>query len=126
MVTAGLTNRSADAVKDLPVKLEIDGRVIDTRPVSVGPNASGSVTFPAVTVAAPMRATVRAGTDALPKDNEFHFVLSPSRPVSILLVQAEGANPASSFYLTTALAIGAAPPFKVDVVSPSRVTAGEL
>jgi len=126
MVTAGLTNRSADAVKDLPVKLEIDGRLIDTRPVSVDRNAAASVTFPAVTVAAPMRATIRAGTDALPTDNEFHFMLSPSRPVSILLVQAEGADPASNFYLTTALAIGAAPPFKVEVVSPSRLTAASF
>jgi hypothetical protein len=122
MVTAGLTNRSADPIKDLPVKLEIDGRLVDTRNVTVDSNAAASVTFPAVTVAAPMRATVRAGTDALPKDNEFHFVLSPSRPVSVLLIQAEGASAISSFYLSTALSIGAAPPFKVDVVSPSRVT----
>ena len=34
--------------------------------VSVEPNATASVTFPAMTVADQMRATVRAGTDALP------------------------------------------------------------
>ena len=45
-----------------------------------------------------MRATVRAGTDELPRDNEFHFALSPSRPVSVLLIQAEGAPPLSSLY----------------------------
>jgi len=121
-VTAGLTNRSATAVTALPVKLEIEGRVVDTRPVSIEPNASGSVTFQAVTVAAPMRGSVRSGADALPKNNDFHFVLSPSRPVSVLLIQAEGASAASSLYLTTVLGIGTAPPFKVDVVSPARVT----
>ena len=120
VVTAGLTNRSADAVKNLPVKLEIDGRLIDTRNVNIGSNSTGSVTFPAVTVAAPMRATVRAGSDAMLRDNEFNFVLTPSRPVSILVIQADGAGDASLF-LTTALSIGAAPPFKTDVVTPSRV-----
>jgi hypothetical protein len=86
----------------------------------VEPNAAASVTFPAMTVANAMRATVRAGTDALPADNEFNFVLAPSRPVSVLIIQAEGAG--SSFFLTTALGIGTSPPFKTDVVSPSRVT----
>jgi hypothetical protein len=120
MITAGVTNRSSSAVKALAVKLEVDGRLVDTRTVTVEPNAAASVTFPAVTVANAMRATVRAGTDALPADNAFHFVLSPSRPVSILIVQAEGS--ASSFYLATALGIGTSPPFKTEVLSHSRVT----
>ena len=122
MVTAAVTNRASAAVANLPVQLEVDGRLVDTRNVSVEPNATGAVTFPAVTVAAPMRATVRAGKDALPKDNEFHFVLSPSRPVSILLVQADGAPDLTSHYLNTALSIGVSPPFKVDVTTPSRLT----
>jgi hypothetical protein len=120
MVTAGVTNRSSSTVKDLAVKLEVDGRLVDTRSVTIEPNAAGSVTFPALTVATAMRAIVRAGTDALPADNQFNFVLSPSRPVSVLIVQAEGAN--SSFYIATALGIGTSPPFKTDILSPSRVT----
>ena len=48
-------------------------------------------------------------------------MLSPSRPVSVLIIQAEGAGD-RSFYLTTALGIGTSPPFKTDVVTPSRVT----
>ncbi len=126
MVTAGITNRASTAAANLPVKLEIDGRLVDTRNVSVEPNASGAVTFPAVTVAAPMQATVRAGTDSLPKDNEFHFVLSPSRPVSILIVQADGAPELTSHYLSTALSIGVSPPFKVEVTTPSRLTPASL
>jgi hypothetical protein len=120
MVTAGITNRSSSTVRDLAVKLEVEGRLVDTRNVTIEPNAAATVTFPAVTVANAMRATVRAGTDAMPADNQFHAVLSPSRPVSVLIVQAEGAS--SSFYLTTALGIGTAPPFKTDVLTPSRVT----
>jgi hypothetical protein len=120
MVSAGLTNRSATALKAQAVKLEVDGRLIDTRTVAIDSNASASVTFPALTVAAPMRASVRIGDDKLPADNEFHFVLSPSRPVSVLIIQADGSS--SSFYLATALGIGSSPPFKSDVLTPSRVT----
>jgi hypothetical protein len=122
MVTAGLTNRGENAVKDLPVKFEIDGRLVDTRTITLDPNAAGSVTFPAVTVAAQMRASVRAGTDALPRDNEFHFVMSPSRPVSVLIIAAEGAPASSTLYVTTALGIGTAPPFRTEMLTPSRVT----
>ena len=125
MVTAAVSNRSTNPVKAAPVKLEVDGRLVDTRPISIDANSSGTVTFPQLTVAAPMRASVRAGEDPMPADNAFHFVMSPSRPVSVLIVQADGA-PNSSFYLTTALGIGASPPFKTEVVTPSRATAANF
>ena len=119
--TVGLTNHGAETFTNVPVKLEIDGHEIGSRPVTVGPNTSASVTFPAFTVAeANMQGTVRAGTDKMPKNNVFQFVLSPSRPVSVLIVQPEGAAGASD-YLTTAL-LGNTPPFKVDVLSVARVT----
>jgi hypothetical protein len=122
-VTAGLTNRSSAAVT-LPVKLEIDGRVIDTRNVTVAANASGSVAFPQFTVAVPsLRGTIHAGTDAFAADNAFNFALSPSRPVSILIITAEGAARDNVEYLTTALSLGVAPPFHAEVVTPSRLTA---
>ncbi len=125
-VTAGLTNRSASPVT-VPVTLEIDGRVLDTRRVTVAANASGSATFPPFTVAVPsLRGSIRAGSDALAADNVFHFALSPSRPVSILIVQAEGADRRSSEFLTTALSFGASPPFRAEVLPPSRVTAASL
>jgi hypothetical protein len=121
LVTAAVSNRGGQPVKGAPVKLEVDGRLIDTRPISVDANAAGTVTFPQMTVAAQMRATVRAGEDEMPADNAFHFVLSPSRPVSVLVIQADAAA-GSSFYLTTALGIGASPPFQADVVTPTRAT----
>ena len=67
--TVGLTNRGAETFTNVPVKLEIDGREVGSRPVTVGPNASASVTFPAFTVAeANMQGTIRAGTDKLPQE----------------------------------------------------------
>jgi hypothetical protein len=130
-ITAGVVNRSARDLTNEQVALEINGRPVDSRPVSIGPNASGSVTFPPVTLAeANMRGTVRAGTDEMPADNAFHFALSPSRPVSALVVQQDGtavSGPRSpSVYLTTALESHSAPTFDVDVMSAARVTTAAL
>ena len=60
--------------------LTVDGQEIETKHATVAPNASASVTFAQFTVAeANIRGTVRAGTDPLPADNTFHFVVSPER-----------------------------------------------
>lgn len=130
-VAAGLTNRSATPVRDLAVRLEVDGRLIDTRRVNIDANASVSLAFPPFTVAdVSMRGTVRAGSDLLPKNNDFHFALSPSRPVSLLVVQPDGpattGEGSPSYFLVTALGINTAPPFRVDVLPVSRVTPASL
>ena len=77
-VTAGVTNRGADAATAVPVSLEMEGHEIEKQAVTVGPNASASVAFSQFTLAEPVvRGVVRAGTDVLPADNAFHFVLTP-------------------------------------------------
>jgi hypothetical protein len=122
-----LTNRGTSPVNALPVKLEIDGHEVEARTASIDANASASVTFGAVTVAETnMRGVVRAGSDLLPADNAFYFVLSPSRPVSLLVVEPNGAPASSSLYLSTALAQGRAPLFKTDVVPIARLTSAAL
>ncbi|HUL75094.1 MAG TPA: BatA domain-containing protein [Vicinamibacterales bacterium] len=124
--TVGLTNRGSETFTNVAVKVLIDGREIGSKPVTVGPNTSASVTFPPFTVSeANMQGTIRAGTDKLPANNVYYFTLSPSRPVSVLIVQAEGAA-GTSDYLTTALQMGNTPPFKTDVQPVSRLTAASL
>lgn len=126
-IRAGLTNRGGLPVAKERVVLEIDGRAIATREVDLAANGSGSATFDAVTVAdANMQGVIRAGTDKLPKDNAFYFVLSPGRPVSVLVIAADGASRAASLYLSTALDLGRAPSFKTDVVAAGKVTAADL
>ncbi len=120
-VTAGVANKSATPATNLPVSLEIDGQVIETLTANVGANASASVSFSPFTLATPtVHGVVKAGTDPMPADNTFDFILSPSQSVSILVVDGGGAN--SSFYLTKALAIGTTPAFNVEVVPAGRVT----
>lgn len=122
-VTAGLTNRSDDARRDVPVTLEVDGHEIETQRTTVQPHASGSVAFTQFTLAGPnVRGLVRAAPsiDALPADNAFYFVLTPSEPVSLALIDNGPAD--ASLFLAKALAIGTTPTFQLDETSAPRVT----
>ena len=120
-VTAGVANKSVTAATNIPVSLEIDGQVIETLSTNVGANASASVSFSPFTLASPSaHGVVKAGTDPMPADNTFDFIVAPSQSVSILIV--DGGSPNSSFYLSKALGIGTTPAFNVDVVPAGRVT----
>ncbi|MEZ5317748.1 MAG: BatA domain-containing protein [Vicinamibacterales bacterium] len=125
-VTAGVTNRGTRDLTKLPVRLEVDGRVIDTRTVDVGAHASASVTFPPVTVDGPRKAAVVAGEDELPVDNTFDFILAPSRPLSVLIVQPDGVSTSGasspSVYLSSAFDIAVEPRIAAEVMPVSRVT----
>jgi hypothetical protein len=120
-VTAGLTNRSDEAMKDVPVSLTVDGHEIETTRATVAAHASTSVSFTQFTLAAPnVRGSVKAGSDLLPADNSFYFVLTPGAPVSLLIVDS-GDRSDASLFLSKALAIGTTPQFQVESVPASRV-----
>jgi hypothetical protein len=129
-VTAGLVNRGAAAVNGLTTTLEVDGHPIESKQVTVGANSSGAVSFAPFTLAdANVRGTVRAGTDLLPQDNVFYFVLTPSRPVSVLVVaprEESGDRSDSALYLSKALSIGNTPAFQLEVTSATRMTPANL
>ena len=121
-VTAGLSNKGDEAVKNVPVTLTIDGHEIQTEHTTVAAHASGSVTFTQFTLTGPnVRGTVRAGADPLPADNLFNFVLTPSAPVSLVVVD-NGDRGASSLFLGKALSIGTTPQFQVETTTASRMT----
>jgi hypothetical protein len=121
-VTAGVANKGNDAATNVPVSLEIDGHQIETKPVTVAPNASASVTFAPFTLSDPqVHGVIKAGSDAFPADNTFDFVMTPSQQVSILIVD-NGAGGNEGFYLSKALSIGNTPAFQVETVPAARVT----
>jgi len=106
----------------VPVVLEIDGHQIESATTSVGANASASVSFSPFTLAAPsVHGVVKAGTDRLPADNTFDFVLTPDQPVSVLIIDG-GSGTRASFYLARALSIGTMPSFRIETVPAARVT----
>ncbi len=125
-VTAGVLNRTAAAASEVPIQLEIDGRVVQDLRLSVGPNASASISFSPVTITAPnTRAMVRLGAagapevDALSRDNVFNFVLTPAAPVPVMAVSQGPAD--ATLYLSRALAIGEAPRFDASLQSPEAL-----
>lgn len=126
-ITAGLANRAADPVAAVPVALEIDGRVVERRDVAIDANGTAAITFEPITLAeANVQGVVRAGTDGLPADNNFFFVLSPTRPLSVLVLHGETATSTAARYLKTALDLGRAPAFQTEIAPASRLTADML
>jgi hypothetical protein len=122
IVSAGIANKGSEPVADVPVTLEVEGHQIETQHAKIGANATTSVAFTQFTVDKPIvKGTVRAGTDPLPADNVFHFTVSPSAPVSLLVVTNPDTRD-SALYLSQALAIGTTPVFHTDIVPVTRVT----
>jgi hypothetical protein len=130
-VTAGVLNRGAEAANNVPLQLEMDGRVVQTLTVNVAPNSAASTTFAPLTItAANTRAAVRLGAagqaaDALTRDNLFQFVITPSAPVPVTVVAQTGRAEAN-LYLARALAIGEAPRFDASMQSADALAGDAL
>ncbi|NOT43293.1 MAG: VWA domain-containing protein [Acidobacteria bacterium] len=125
-VTASFVNRGTEPVPPRAVTLEVDGRVIGTAQVEADEAGAPSVTFDPFTVTGrTMRGTVRLADDALAADNVFHFVITPSEPVRVALVQ-RAAGPGADPYLAQALAIGDEPRFETTVRTPEALSDQDL
>lgn len=109
-VTSGAINRGTSPVS-VDLTLEVDGRAIQTRTLKLEAGGSGSASFDPFSPASRFtRATVRTGDDRLPRDNAYHFVVSPRDRVKVVI--AGGARE-SSLYMARALALGETPAFDV-------------
>lgn len=113
-LTARVANLGDEAVRGLPVTLEVDGTPAHSATVDVDPRAAGSVAFPSFVVAEPTRITIRARADDLPRDDAFHAVVEPAPALRVLLLEAATGRRASSLYLRQALALGDEPRFRVE------------
>jgi hypothetical protein len=110
------------------ISLEIDGRSLQTKPLELAPNTSATIGFDPVTVpAGEARGTIRIEEDALPRDNVYHFVLSPGQALSVLNLE-EGARRGArrSFYVERALEIGDRPSFRTMSKMLSQLRASDL
>jgi hypothetical protein len=125
-VTARLANRGDVPVEALQVALELNGRELESLPVTVGANSSATVTFAPFTVEdTAMPISVRTEGDALPHDDVFHFTVSAGDVVPVLIIGSPGAGEANLF-LVRALGIGTSPSFEVTVRSVDQVTADDV
>jgi hypothetical protein len=122
-----LVNRGPSPATDRQVGLEVDGRVLETRRVSIGADASATVMFkPFMLAAQPARVTARLAPDRLAADDVFFAVVAVRHRVPVLVL--ESVNPAldSSLYLTRALAVGGEPGFDVEVVRSDQAPAAAI
>jgi hypothetical protein len=122
-VTAGVVNRTDRPVNTSSIRLMVDGLSASTKPLSVEPGGSASVTFEPVTVSKRnMRGTVSIPDDALAADNAFHFVLSPEEPVRVAVIDRSGSGP----HLSRALLVAQAPRFEAVTRQPDSLTDDDL
>lgn len=126
-VAAGVINRGPAAVNNVQVRLELDGRSVETRTVSVQPGEPASVTFQPFTLGrAFTRGAVRIGDDALKQDNVFNFVVSPAQRLPVFILEPPRAPREASLYLQKALAIGTAPAFQVNLRQGESISSTDL
>lgn len=128
-VTAGVANKGV-ATNSVKVALDIDGHELESQNVSVGSNASTSVQFqPFPLIEGTARGVVRAGSDSMPADNTFNFIVTPSQSISVLVIDSGGRTEdaeGSSYHLLKALGIGNNPTFKVEALPAGRVSPEQL
>jgi hypothetical protein len=112
-VKAGLTNRSDRPVSGSMLTLEVNGINHGSKPVQLEPGGTLAVEFEPVLVGSNrnMKATVTLSPDALAADNTFNFVISPTEPVHVTVVDRGSAG--AGLYLARALAVGEAPRFEM-------------
>jgi hypothetical protein len=111
-VTGVVTNRSDRPVSGTTLTLDVNGIKHGSKPVQLEPGGSSSVEFEPVLVGGRnMKATVTLSADALAADNTFNFIISPTEPVHVTVVDRGTGN--AGLYLSRALAVGDAPRFEV-------------
>ena len=123
---ARVVRRGGEAPVDLSIVLEIDGQEVQTQTVHLESTGSAVVTFEAFTLSdVYTRGSIRIDSDALPQDDELHFVLSPGRAMRTIVL--EGANPQqdASFYIRTAH-ISEEASFDVEVRRSTSLSAADL
>lgn len=116
-VTARIANLGTSE-RVVSATLEMAGRRVETKRVTIGPRASSQVAFAPIPVgAAETRAVVRLGTDSQPSNDSFFFTVSEAAGASALIIEppAGRARPNQSLFLARALSVADDPPIRVDV-----------
>ncbi|HEU5186181.1 MAG TPA: hypothetical protein VFU01_16525, partial [Gemmatimonadaceae bacterium] len=130
-VAARLARSGQRPIDDARVILELNGREVEAKRVSLPARGAASVTFASVPVPdATTRGTVRvsasASDDRLATDNIFHFVLARAQVVSVLIIESPNAPATRTVFLPRALGIGDRPTFRVVQRRSDRVTTADV
>jgi hypothetical protein len=120
-----VTNRSDRQVNGTTLALDVNNIKHGSKPVQLEPGGSASVEFEPVLVGGRnMKATVTLSPDALAADNTFSFIISPTEPLHVTVVDRGTGN--AGLYLARALAVGDAPRFEVVTRQPETLSDEDL
>lgn len=112
--TARLVRRGGEGRVNVPVTLEIDGQPIQTLEVGLDGDGATAVTFQPVTISRPhTRGTVRIPADAVPADDQRHFVVSPGTVLTVRVVGPATGSADPNLYIQRALGISSDGRFRV-------------
>ncbi|MEX2465935.1 MAG: BatA domain-containing protein, partial [Gemmatimonadota bacterium] len=104
--TARLVRRGGGEPIQVPVTLEIDGQPIQMEEIELDGNGAAAVTFQPITISRPhTRGTIRVPEDAVPADDQHHFVVSPGTVLSVRVVGPSGGAADPNLYVQRALGI---------------------
>jgi hypothetical protein len=118
---------SGGEARTVPVTLEIGGRPARRVNASVAPGQPGVATFDSIPLPAGWTtATVSVPRDGQPANDRHHFVAAREQALRVLLVDGPSRREDAGLYLRRALGVGAASPFRVDVVARDALRASDL
>jgi hypothetical protein len=123
-VSARVVNTGSEAVRGVPVYVELNGARVATQTADLPARGAASVRFDRI--AAPMtaaRLVVTAGDDPLPADNVHRAVLHPAPPV---LVAVFANNARRSLFARRALELGTEPRFALRTRVADAFRPGDL
>jgi hypothetical protein len=110
LVTARLVATGSETPAQVPVRLEIEGRLAAAETVTVQPGSGASVRFPSLRrPERPRAARVVIPADAFAADDVHHFVFAAPQSIGVLLASRGDAAGGDGFYLRQALAVAEAP-----------------
>lgn len=109
---ARITRTGGDGPVEAEVTLELEGRALQTRTVTLPAEGATGAVFQPVTVTEPhTRLSVRLPGDALPQDDVYNVVLSPGRATRVEMVSGPTRGTSGALFLQRALEIGDQEPF---------------
>jgi hypothetical protein len=117
----GTEPRTVDAT------LELTGRPVETRQVTIPPRGTSQIVFGAASVSAVVtRAVVRITPDSQPANDAFFFTIAEESGASALLLEPPRARANQSLFLARALAVADDPAVRVTTKSVDALTAADL
>jgi len=127
IVNARLVNQGEEAVEDVEVTLQVGDEAVETRAVTLEANSAVTVQFrPYPLGNEAVRGVVLAGSDDLPGDNTFYFMINPGETLNILVLENAAAHDTDSFFFEGALSVGTRPAFRVERKPVTQLQAGDL